>query len=267
MPPIYDVPVDNSGTPVLIGNLVYDSMAWDARLVLTAGTQWNAIFDAITFIGNQSNIQADAVLNVYSGYSTKFDALFSVPSFGSFDAKYGIAIGTAFDASLAVGSGVVFDAAFGIGVHGSTIADAAVRIWNLGSKATLYGYFLRPNGTPISGIGTLRISAPARFAGSIVMPAPVPVEVQSNGFFTLQLHPNADLTPPTTVYLLTLDKWTFIFRVPRLGSVWLHQLDYLQLADPIFFQEVITSLTTEGRKTYIVVRVGTKVFKLPAEPL
>lgn len=267
MPPIYDVPVDNNGNPILIGNLLYESRAWDARMVLTAGSVWQSAFDADFYVANLGSLTADAKMSVFSAYSLRFDAYLSIPSFGSFDAKFGVGVGSVFDAKFGLGEAIRSDAVFGIGISGSMVADAAMRVWNAGSKVTLYGYFMRPDGQPLSGIGTLRISAPARLAGSVVMPAPMQVNVGTNGFFTVQLHPNADLQPPTTVYLFTLDKFTLIFRVPRMHSVWLHQLQYLQLSDPIFFQDVITTVEADGRKTYIIVRVGTKVFRLPAEPL
>lgn len=265
--PIYDVPVDSSGTPILVGNLVYESTAWDVRMVLTAGTQWNALFDAIAFICDQCSMQADGMLHVYTGYSRAFDGRISIHSLTHFDACYDIAVGTIFDAKFGIGDSTLADAAFGIGRASDNVFDASMRVWDFGKKATLYGYFLRPDGTPLSGVGTLRISAPARLAGSSIMPAPVPVNVGTDGFFSLMLHPNADLDPPTTVYLLTLGKWTLVFRVPRIGSVWLHELHYLRLSDPIFFQDVITAMTSEGRKSYIIVRIGTRIFRLPAEPI
>jgi len=266
MPIYYQPPVTDDGTPKLIGTVVTVSNAWDARLVLTAGTVWQSAFDAFWLTADQIGTTFDAIVKAFSGRELAFDALVSIVSQSKFDAQFSYFDTVLFDARFFAGDSRRFDAAFGIGSASGAVFDARLNNWTLGSLVSVYGYFLKPDGTPLSGIGTLRISAPARLLGTAVMPAPIHVPVASNGFFSVQLYANADLRPSTTVYLFTLDKWTLVFRVPRVGSVWLHQLEHLRLADPIFFETVMTEMTREGAKTYIVVRIGTKIYKLPAEP-
>jgi len=266
MPIYYETPIVEDGTPQLVGTVITVSNAWDARLVLTAGTVWQSAFDAFWLTADQIGTTFDAVVRAFSGRELAFDAVVGIVSQAKFDAQFNYFDTAVFDGRFFAGDSQRFDATFGIGSAASSRFDARLNSWTLGSQVRLYGYFLKPDGTPLSGIGTLRISAPAHLLGTAVMPAPIQVPVASNGFFSVSLYANADLTPSTTVYLLTLDKWTLIFRVPRVGSIWLHQLDHLRLADPIFFESVVTEMTRDGAKTYIIVRIGTKIYKLPAEP-